>query len=138
MYTITRRYEFSAAHRIEGHPKCGRLHGHNYAMEVSVSSPVLANGMVMDFADLDEHVKVAVLDVVDHRYIVANVNAINHDPYYEHANADDVARLPLDHSTAEELAGHFAECIDDILPRSVRVTKLELWETLRSKAVWYA
>jgi 6-pyruvoyl-tetrahydropterin synthase len=35
---IARLYkrEFAAAHIIEGHPKCGRMHGHNYMLLVRV------------------------------------------------------------------------------------------------------
>lgn len=29
---------FSAAHFIPGHPKCGKLHGHNYHLKVMVTS----------------------------------------------------------------------------------------------------
>jgi 6-pyruvoyltetrahydropterin/6-carboxytetrahydropterin synthase len=39
MYTIAKRFAFSASHVIGGlsvdHP-CGRLHGHNYEVEVSL------------------------------------------------------------------------------------------------------
>jgi 6-pyruvoyltetrahydropterin/6-carboxytetrahydropterin synthase len=58
MYTITKRFAFSASHIIGGlsvdHP-CGRLHGHNYGVEVSLQLPTLnAAGFVRDFHELSE------------------------------------------------------------------------------------
>ncbi|AAB90801.1 conserved hypothetical protein [Archaeoglobus fulgidus DSM 4304] len=43
---------FSAAHSIPGHKKCGKVHGHNFKVEVEISGKVKENGMVMDFFDL--------------------------------------------------------------------------------------
>jgi len=42
--TITRRLEFDAGHRIPHHAgKCCHLHGHRYAIELTVSGPVHAS-----------------------------------------------------------------------------------------------
>ena len=65
--TFTRRYHFSASHRLDCealspeenrdvYGKCNNPHGHghNYRLEVSVRGPVdRATGMVMNMADLD-------------------------------------------------------------------------------------
>ena len=45
------------AHLLPGHPKCGRLHGHTYRVEVVVDGPA-SEGMVLDFADLKGQVRV--------------------------------------------------------------------------------
>lgn len=53
--TLTRRYTFSSSHRLVGmreRHKCSRLHGHNYAAEITVAGP-LDNGLIVDTADLD-------------------------------------------------------------------------------------
>ena len=54
---ITRRLEFDAGHRIPNHgSQCRHLHGHRYALEVTVGGPVVATpgaadeGMVIDFS----------------------------------------------------------------------------------------
>lgn len=54
--TITRRIEFDAGHRIPDHQsKCRNVHGHRYALEVTITGPINAEagsaeqGMVMDF-----------------------------------------------------------------------------------------
>ncbi len=56
---ITRRLEFDAGHRIPDHAsQCRHLHGHRYALEVTLSGDIIkadgvpVNGMVMDFADV--------------------------------------------------------------------------------------
>lgn len=77
---LTRRYIFSASHRLhaEGlteeqnrtvYGKCNNPygHGHNYALEVTVSGQVNpATGMVCNLVDLDEAVRCEVLDRFDH------------------------------------------------------------------------
>jgi 6-pyruvoyltetrahydropterin/6-carboxytetrahydropterin synthase len=81
---LTRRYLFSASHRLHSvdmsteenlatYGKCNNPHGHghNYALEVTVSGKVdQSTGMVCNLVDLDECVKKEVLD----RYDVENLN----------------------------------------------------------------
>ncbi len=57
--TITRRLEFDAGHRIPHHGgQCRHLHGHRYAIELTVQGPVheshgqADDGMVIDFGDI--------------------------------------------------------------------------------------
>lgn len=47
LWRIVRGLEISAAHHIEGHPKCGETHGHNYQLTVYFNF----NGWI-DFLDL--------------------------------------------------------------------------------------
>ncbi len=77
---LTRRYWFSASHRLQNdamseaenrltYGKCNNPygHGHNYALEVTVSGPVnRATGMVCNLADLDSFVQAQVVDRFDH------------------------------------------------------------------------
>jgi 6-pyruvoyltetrahydropterin/6-carboxytetrahydropterin synthase len=54
------------AHSLPGHPKCGRLHGHTYKVELVVEGETRPGGMVVDFAELRSQVR-AVLEEYDHR-----------------------------------------------------------------------
>ncbi len=77
---LTRRYIFSASHRLHSdelsesenvatYGKCNNSygHGHNYALEVTVSGQVNPQtGMVCNLADLDDAVRREVLDRFDH------------------------------------------------------------------------
>ena len=74
---ITRRLEFDAGHRIPNHTsQCKHLHGHRYAIEISLSGEVIATegqseqGMVMDFSDVKRIAKERVVDVWDHAFLV--------------------------------------------------------------------
>lgn len=74
---ITTRLEFDAGHRIPHHKsQCRNLHGHRYAMEITLSGDIIAlesaseNGMVMDFADVKRIARESVVDVWDHAFLV--------------------------------------------------------------------
>ena len=70
---LTTSYTFDAAHRIPGHPgKCAYLHGHTYHLEVTIAAKRLDPlDMVMDFDDLRDIVRKAVLDSWDHATLLA-------------------------------------------------------------------
>ncbi len=74
---ITRRLEFDAGHRIPNHnSQCRHLHGHRYAIEITLSGEVVTTegvseqGMVMDFTDVKRIAKEQVVDAWDHAFIV--------------------------------------------------------------------
>jgi 6-pyruvoyltetrahydropterin/6-carboxytetrahydropterin synthase len=56
MYIIQKEFHFSASHQILGLPPehpCARLHGHNYRVEVVLSSETLDQvGFVRDYREL--------------------------------------------------------------------------------------
>jgi 6-pyruvoyltetrahydropterin/6-carboxytetrahydropterin synthase len=83
---LTRRYRFSASHRLHSgemsaeenratYGKCNNPHGHghNYALEVTVSGQVdPSTGMVCNLVELDAAVESAVLS----RYDLSNLNVL--------------------------------------------------------------
>ena len=59
MYTVIKRLEISAAHRLElsYESKCTHLHGHNWIIDVYLRSETLNNNrMVMDFTEIKEKI----------------------------------------------------------------------------------
>jgi 6-pyruvoyltetrahydropterin/6-carboxytetrahydropterin synthase len=72
MYTIAKRFAFSASHVIAGLPDthpCGRLHGHNYEVEVLLQSAMLDRiGFVRDFNELSA-LKDFIDATIDHRHL---------------------------------------------------------------------
>lgn len=72
MFTITKRFEFEAAHRLTKVPaghKCARVHGHNYAVTVELAADVLDDrDFVVDFGDLNR-LKAHLDDLYDHRFL---------------------------------------------------------------------
>ncbi|HET7100463.1 MAG TPA: 6-carboxytetrahydropterin synthase [Terriglobia bacterium] len=87
MVLLTKRYRFSASHRLHNEElsaeenrrvfgKCNSPygHGHNYIVEVTVGGPVdAATGMVMDLGVLDKAVEQEVLSRFDHTYLNLDV-----------------------------------------------------------------
>ncbi len=83
---LTRRYWFAASHRLHSeklseaenraiYGKCNNPygHGHNYALEVTVSGPVAREtGFVINLPEFDRVVREQVLDRFDHQ----NLNCI--------------------------------------------------------------
>ncbi len=90
MYRITKEFHFSASHQLMKLPadhQCARLHGHNYIVEVALSSNELdQHGFVRDYNEL-KPLKT---------YI---------DEFFDHRHLNDV--LQDDMVTAEKLARHF-------------------------------
>ena len=81
--TITRRLEFDAGHRILNHAgKCCHLHGHRYAIELTVSGPVHASrgqsddGMVIDFGDIKQLALKHLVEPWDHAFLVSKHDTV--------------------------------------------------------------
>jgi 6-pyruvoyltetrahydropterin/6-carboxytetrahydropterin synthase len=120
---VTRRATFAAAHVLrredwtDGHNRevfgaCAGEHGHNYILEVSVSGAVdPETGMVINLKSLDQVVREAIVDHVDHRHL-------NRDVFF----LDGV--IP----TAENLALAFWEQLDAKLA-GARLERLKLVES---------
>lgn len=72
MYTISKRFTFSASHIIDGLPEghqCSRLHGHNYVVEVVLAAEQLdAVGFVVDYGEL-KPLKQIIDSELDHRHL---------------------------------------------------------------------
>lgn len=73
---ITRRLEFDAGHRIPNHASlCRHLHGHRYAIEVTVSGNVVTKpgdaeqGMVADFGSIKALMNQHVVEPWDHAFL---------------------------------------------------------------------
>ena len=69
MISLVRKYELEVAHRLtagvpEGH-KCRRLHGHRYVLTIELGGRPDADGMLIEYADLDVCVK-PILRLIDH------------------------------------------------------------------------
>lgn len=81
--SLTRRYRFSASHRLYSpkfsgeenlrlYGKCSNPygHGHNYVVEVTIAGPVdPATGMIANLSELDPFVEREVIEAFDHKYL---------------------------------------------------------------------
>jgi 6-pyruvoyltetrahydropterin/6-carboxytetrahydropterin synthase len=135
---ITRRLEFDAGHRIPNHnSQCRHLHGHRYAIEITLSGEVVTTegvseqGMVMDFTDVKRIAKEQVVDAWDHAFIVYR---------NDKTVLDFLATLPGHKTvvldvvpTAENLARVAFELLDgayqDTYGNHLRLERVRLFET---------
>lgn len=111
MYTARVIDTFSAAHSLRGYQgDCERLHGHNYRVEVSVSSAGLDSmGVVVDFRDLKRLVKEA-LDELDHRYL------------------NDLEAFRELNPSAENIARHLFSLLQPSIAAPLELTEVVVWE----------
>jgi 6-pyruvoyltetrahydropterin/6-carboxytetrahydropterin synthase len=138
MYNITRDYTFEAAHRLEGHPKCGRLHGHSYLVKVTITAPELRDGMVIDFGTLDQFVK-PLIDKMDHKYLVSQENVQQGDGYTILAEQKEHAFiLGMPRSTSENLAKLIHGWVYGVLLIDPTYVKITVHETAKSGATYEA
>jgi 6-pyruvoyltetrahydropterin/6-carboxytetrahydropterin synthase len=113
MVDLTRRYRFSAAHRLHNdllsaeenarlYGKCNNPygHGHNYVLEVTVRGEIdAATGMVMDIGKLDGLVSREVIERFDHTHLNLDVEEFAH-------------RVPTTENLCLEIAGRLRKEIE--------------------------
>ncbi|MCA1813323.1 MAG: 6-carboxytetrahydropterin synthase, partial [Halobacteriales archaeon] len=115
---------FAASHIIPGHPQCGRMHGHTYAVHcVLRGEPAGQDGFIVDFNVLGAALK-RVTDRLDHKMLLpaqhAGIDLKESEREVSFVAAgkryvlprDDVELLPLANCSAELLAQH---CLDALL-----------------------
>lgn len=135
---ITRRLEFDAGHRIPNHDsQCRHLHGHRYAIEITLSGQLVATegasdqGMVMDFSEVKFIAQETVVKQWDHAFLAYRGDT---------AVVAFLASLP-DHKTvvldvvptAENLAAVAFNLLDtayiDRYSNQLRLEQVRLYET---------
>jgi 6-pyruvoyltetrahydropterin/6-carboxytetrahydropterin synthase len=135
---ITRRLEFDAGHRIPSHhSKCRHLHGHRYAIEVTLSGSIITEagaaeqGMVMDYSEVKRIANVALVDLWDHAFLVYRQDL---DVLQFLQSLDDHKTVVLDTPpTAENLALTAFRILDaayqDTYGNHLRLEQVRLFET---------
>lgn len=122
MYEVTIKKSFSAAHRLtEIGGRCENLHGHNFTVEVSISSPSLnSEGVVLDFRILKEWTA-EVLQELDHSYL-------NEIPFFRERSpsSEHIAKFIYDR-IHEKASQH---------NHNLSVTQVTIWEGEDSRATF--
>ena len=125
--SITRTYEFAAAHRLHSdllseqenerlYGKCHNPsgHGHNFVLEVTVEGePDEKTGMIANIVEVDNAVNALIVDRYDHK----NLN-------------QDIDELKNRVVTSEILAAEIFRILDGKLP--AKLARVRLYETARS------
>ncbi len=120
MISITKKFEFHAAHHLPNHlGACNNVHGHSYLLEITIVGDIIREGpetgMVMDFSELKRIVTLNILDKVDH----VDLNTIYKNP------------------TAEEMVEDFARILAAAITTEISwVHRIRLYETSTSYVEW--
>jgi 6-pyruvoyltetrahydropterin/6-carboxytetrahydropterin synthase len=125
---LTRRYRFSASHRLDTpaltpdqnqrlYGKCNNPygHGHDYVLDVTVEGPIDGNGQVADRGELDALVNKRVLQRLDHKNL-----------------SKDVAGLAGVVATTENLAEAIRDALITDWPLDARLARVRISETDRN------
>ena len=130
MYLVSKEYHFSAAHRLQGHPKCGKMHGHNYKVVFVLGSWHLHDGMVIDFGDLNKLVK-PIIDELDHQYLLSSGQKA-----VKGLEREETFPMKIPYTTAECLAKWLALALEVTLPAQVSVEEVQVWETPKAVGIY--
>lgn len=135
---ITRRLEFDAGHRIPFHnSKCRHLHGHRYAIEITLSGDIITDtgvaeqGMVMDYSEVKRIANTVLVDKWDHAFLVYSEDV----PVLQFLQSlEDHKTIVLDAPpTAENLALAAFRILDaayqDSYGNHLRLEQVRLFET---------
>ena len=122
MYELKVASHFAAAHNLRNfNSRCENLHGHNWLVEVYVTSDRLDDtGLVMDFGDVKKELAI-VLDELDHKYL----NELDH---FKEVN-------PSSEHIAKFIYDRLAPKIDC---GPIRLRRVSAWESENSRAAYIA
>jgi len=108
---------FSSAHIIPEYEKCGRLHGHTYAVHLKVFGEKDEKGIIIDFTIVKEILR-EIVNLLDHKVLipeknnVAEINKLDDSISIVSGNKkyvfpkEDCVFLPIESTSAENLASY--------------------------------
>ena len=113
---------FSSAHIIPEYEKCGRLHGHTYAIHLKISGEPDKKGIIIDFSILKDILK-KISGELDHKILIpeksnaikivkdkksVKINSIGNEYVFP---LKDCIFLPIGSTSAENLAKYILDTI---------------------------
>jgi len=119
---------FSACHLIPGHEKCGRIHGHSYAVHIRIIGSPNDDHIIADFGEIKKALR-DICDELDHKMLVPTKNRyikIKHSKGNVEVSSgkktysfpeEDVLELDIPSATAEGLARYILDRITPTLKR---------------------
>jgi 6-pyruvoyltetrahydropterin/6-carboxytetrahydropterin synthase len=129
--------KFSACHFLPGHARCGRLHGHTYAVHIRLEGKKGEAGYIADFHDIKELFR-EIIEELDHRVLIpARHKRIKMEADRKKVRLDvmgkeylfpreDVVLLDLPAVTAEELSGYILEKAAPSLRRMGKIDAVQV------------
>jgi 6-pyruvoyltetrahydropterin/6-carboxytetrahydropterin synthase len=128
---------FSSAHIIPEYEKCGRLHGHTYAVHIKIFGKTDNKGIIVDFTLLKDFLR-KITNKLDHKILIPEKNTlskIEKEKNKVKINSlgkeyifpiEDCVFLPIISTSAENLASYILDqiCRNVNLPKNVE--KIEI------------
>lgn len=127
--TITKRIEWDMGHRIRGHHKDQHLHGHRYALEVTMVSK-----QFHDIGLLAQTLRKAIGDSLDHSFVFCQKDQIMNEFFALNRELKHL-KLPKE-PTMENMLVWVSEKLEKqkIFQKEVSLKKLTLWESKTNSA----
>ena len=109
------KIRFSAAHVIPEYEKCGRLHGHSYAVHARLHGTQDEKGIIIDFSIVKKILR-EIIENLDHKVIIPNNSTVVNTTMSNNSielqslgkkyvfPESDCVLLPISSSSAEHLA----------------------------------
>jgi 6-pyruvoyltetrahydropterin/6-carboxytetrahydropterin synthase len=128
---------FSSAHIIPDYEKCGRLHGHTYAVHVKIVGKPDEKGIIMDFALLKDIFK-KIANELDHRVLIPEKSSLVTIKKEEKSikmltlkkqyilPMEDCVLLPIESTSAENLAHYILDRALGKITASKRIESVEV------------
>lgn len=131
------KIRFSSAHIIPEYEKCGRLHGHTYAVHAKLYGEPNNKGIILDFSIFKKNLK-EIIKKLDHKVIIPKNNKyakikINKDSITMKTLGkkyvfpkEDCILLPIDSTSAEKLSSYILEIFYKNIRKYNNIIKIEL------------
>jgi 6-pyruvoyltetrahydropterin/6-carboxytetrahydropterin synthase len=131
------KIRFSAAHVIPEYEKCGRLHGHSYAVHARLHGSQDEKGIIIDFS-IAKQILREIIEQLDHKVIIPNKSTVvktktsnqsielqSLGKTYVFPKSDCVL-VPISSSSAEHLAEYVLHSFIKKLGKNHMLTKVEI------------
>jgi len=121
MYELTILSDFAAAHNLRGYEgECENLHGHNWKVEVMVTSKELNKiGLAVDFRVLKKMLE-GILEKLDHKYL------------------NEILPFDKENPSSENIARYiFNQFKKGIKGKGIKVARVRVWESDNAAATYY-
>jgi len=141
MLSLTKIFHFEtghALHRYEG--ACRHIHGHSYELRVTVTIAEQSEnylpppGFIVDFKDVKKIVQSGVVDYLDHKLVLSKAYLAAHPEVEQLENLIIWDFEP----SAENILLYIRNTLAAMMPSSVQLRKILLYETKSSFVEWEA
>ncbi len=128
---------FSSAHIIPEYEKCGRLHGHTYAIHAKIYGKPDNKGIIVDFSVLKNVLK-TIINELDHRILIPEKSSVTKiektnekiiiDSLGKHYvfPLNDCVLLPINSTSAENLSQYILDRVIKEIPLSKQIEGIEI------------